>query len=210
MVDDQQTREIYDAHVEKQEEDSSKVSETLRNLSQTQLFWIGAVLLYVYWSVSVTEKMSMKSGLFLLAVGAGFVYLVSLREDEGNLEILDEDEAKAILFYKLRWKQKHTDQIPRGNILIPLQCRLQHIDGFTWKWNIYFEIHPEEGGVYMFVAELHPKTGKIIGIIDASEGFTGKEFDDIRWILPREIKMHEKYFSKYSNPKITDNHGGVL
>jgi len=184
------------------EEAEKKKRNPLRFFSPRTIFWIGigAVMLFVLYHAQ-TIKNNEALGIFVLVIIiAYFIEQKSAKEEPGYLK---EQEAKDILWTKLKHKQFYTDEIPDGKIDVDMNTKEIWRDSGRgegmrpWKRESGFSITDRNTELKeFFVAEINilkaDRPGDIISISDCPERFDGKTSKDIQVMAGRDLWEQKK------------------
>ncbi|MBW3011329.1 hypothetical protein KY326_03860 [Candidatus Woesearchaeota archaeon] len=115
------------------------------------------------------------------------------REGEKK-SLIPEDQLKAILYTKLKEKQRISPtEVPNGEISILLASKLKKIEGIPTKYVFSFKVISPSGLEKFFTAEMNPYDGYIMGFEERPAGFRGTEVSDIKFIRAKEDEWADKY-----------------
>jgi len=191
---------LEEERIEQSFKDVEKESEKrkvnpLQFFSSKALFWIGLCLVGLFWLYS-TQKVKFGEALALFAFIVIVVYLMGQKTEEAGY--LTDEEAKNILYTKLRYKQVYTNEVPDGVILVDMRTKEISVDMKPWKREIGFSVTDRNTGLKeYFVAEVNilkaDRPGDIISIADCPGKFDGKMSRDIKLIMGKDIWQEKKY-----------------
>jgi hypothetical protein len=174
-----------------EERKSSAVTTMSSSLSNQQIMLIGAVLISLYFFVYVWKKIKPTEGIIIGAICAAIIYMLSAKGLKGMITLR---EAKALLLKELRYMQKETKEIPPGRIMIKPHSKLKNFDYKPNRYYIAFELIQSNDLRKIFVGEIDPFTGYVLGITEHPEGWNGSEVKaDVQVIRLKEDEWRDKY-----------------
>jgi len=159
-----------------------------------------AGLAFFYWMYQ-SQRIE-RDTLIWLAVVTGVVIFVLSQKSQEESGLLTEQEAKDILYSKLKHKQTYTNEFPDGNIRIHpenIEPKIDYGDGFrAYKRRIGFSITDRRTGYKReYVAEVNvrrdDRPGDIIAIEEAPQGFDGKQIKDTKYIWGKDLMLDMMY-----------------
>jgi len=195
---------LEEERIEKTFKDIEKESEKrkvnpLQFFPSKALFWIGIVIVGLFWLYS-NQRIKSSEAIGLFAFIVLVVYLMGQKTEEAGY--LTDEEAKNILYTKLKHKQLYTNEVPDGLILVDMRTKEISRDsgqGMTpWKREIGFSVTDRNTGLKeYFVAEINiskaDRPGDIISIADCPGKFDGKMSRDIKVVMGKDIWQEKKY-----------------
>jgi len=191
---------LEEEKIEKTFKDIEKESERRKAspwqfFSSKALFWIGIAILGLWWLYS-TQKLKFNEIIVVFAVILLVVYLMGQKQEEAGY--LTDEEAKDILYTKLKHKQVYTNEVPDGDIIVDMRTKEISVDMKPWKREIGFSVTDRNTGLKeYFVAEMNilkaDRPGDIISIADCPGKFDGKMSRDIKLIMGKDIWQEKKY-----------------
>jgi len=200
MVDykeeDQEIKESFEEY-EKFREQQKKPSPKaiLGNIPQNVIIGIIGVTIFVAYLTFITKTIEQSMFIWYI-VGIFILFMVlSAREEGQRKELIPEEQLKAVLFTKLKEKQRISPtEVPMGDINMMLPSKLKKIEGRPIKYVFSFKIITPSGLEKYFTAEMNPYDGYIMGFEERPAGFRGTEVSDVAFIRKREDVWEEKYF----------------
>lgn len=168
--------------------------------SRTILIVGGAILLMVY--LAWMNKWDMRK---ILAIAGGVLLLVTLaQKKEVKSGYLEEQEAKDILYSKLKRKQVYTSEIPDGEIVIDGYTYERYKEKgfggpmFPWKRDIGFYIVDRFTGLeHYYVASVNidksDRPGDIISIKAKPDRYDGNSSYDIKEVWGKDLERQIRF-----------------
>jgi len=179
-----------------EKESERRKADPLQFFPPRALFWIGICIVGLFWLYSTKQiKGSLAIGMFAFIVLV--VYLMGQAKTD-EVGYLTDEEAKNILYTKLRYKQIYTSEVPDGLIEVDMRTKEIEVDYKPWKREIGFSITSKNTGLKeYFVAEMNIKKadrpGDIISIADCPGKFDGKTSRDVKVVMGKDIYQEKKY-----------------
>ena len=196
--EDQEIKESYEEYQELREtQTKASPRNIIANIPQPVLLGIlGAGFFMVY--LTFIQKAITSTTFFWFVIGLiALIMVMGLQGDVFATQLIPEDQLKAILYIKLKEKQKISpSEIPNGEIRILLPCKLKQIEGVIIKYVMSFTVTTASGTEKFYTAEMNPHNGYLMGFELRPSGFRGIEVTDVKFIRRREDKWEEKYFKK--------------
>lgn len=195
---DEAIQELQDEMYRKE---SERPTGGLSKLDKKTRFWLAiaaGVTIILMW----TEKIPMKTGLIVLAVGAIILYFMQSQDPERSE--LTWIECMIRVNDLLKFLQKHPigdiHQIPPGEISVKPIGRKQWYEGQAFKRSFAVDIYDKDKDVTeMYFVEVDVFTGDIITFKWAPEGVYGDETKDIKLMPTYDMlinKKRDQYLSK--------------
>ena len=191
---------VEEEKIEKSFQDIEKESERrkanpLQFFPPKALFWIGLGMVALFWLYS-NKKIEAGSAIGLFAFIVLIVYLMGQKTEEAGY--LTDEEAKNILYTKLRHKQLYTSEVPDGKIDVDMRTKEIEVDYKPWKREIGFSITDRNTGLKeYFVAEMNiqksDRPGDIKSIADCPGKFDGRTSRDVKVVMGKDIYQEKKY-----------------
>lgn len=201
MAYDENEQEIQEAFEEyqKRREVETKPSpkNILANVPRGALILLFAGALILFYLVFIRKSIESSAFIWFIVIGAIFIILMSVQEDVEKKRLIPEDQLKAVLYTKLKEKQRVSpSEIPMGRIEILLPSKLKKIEGKPIKYIFSFKVSKPSGLETYFTCEMDPYTAYIMGFERRPAGFRGTEVTDVRFIRKKEDVWQDKYFGK--------------
>lgn len=195
---------VEEERIEKTFEDIEREAEKrkvspLKFFPPKALLWIGVAILGLWWLYN-TQKLKFSTAIGLFAFILLIVYLMGQKQEEAGY--LTEEEAKNILYTKLRYKQIYTTEIPGGEINVDANTKEIWRDSGSgmkpWKRLVGFDVTDRNTELKeYFVAEINilkaDRPGDIISIAECPGKFDGKTGRDIQMVFGPDIYKEKKY-----------------
>jgi hypothetical protein len=194
---DHAIQEIQDEMYRKEEE---RPRGALSKIDQRTKFWIAigaGITLLLIW----TEKISIKTGVIILVIGAIILWLMS--GNDPKREELTWIECMIRINDLLKFLQKHPigdiPQVPQGEVHVRPIGRKQWYEGQAFKRSFAVDIYDKiKDATEMFFVEVDVFTGDIITFKSAPEGVYGDETKDIK-LMPTYDMLINKRRDQYLN-----------
>lgn len=185
--------EIYDEVLQRQEAPSKKITNALSTKQIVVVTIIGAAIYYYTW-LRKPPYFTQNTGLLGFFVLAVVIYFLITRESVQR--IITMPQARAIIKREFENMQKEEGILPQGRIYVAEVGKLRRLEGKRVMWHIGVIIEGRKGPE-MYRVDIDPYDGIIEGIIRVREGFTGKEVEQVKYIMPRDMMWRNQYPNVY-------------
>jgi len=191
---DEVIQEVQDQMYRREEK---RPKDPFSRLDNRTKFWVGltAAAIAVGMYTHRLGEHSVRTGLFLLAVGFGLLWLLKSSDPaRGELTYI---ECMIRIQDLLKLLQRHpvgdVPQIPPGRIHIKPIGRKQWIEGGITKRSFGVDIYDSVKNLTeMYFVEVDTLTGDIITFREAPEGVYGDETKDIKFMPSYDMLMHRR------------------
>lgn len=173
---------------------ASATKQVSSSLTTQQIVFIGAILIGLFFFVYVWKKIEPKQGLIIGAVCAVVVYLLY---NKGQTGIIPLKEATAILNKELKYMQKETKQFPSGILKMRPHCKLKNFDYKPNRYHIGFMLIQWNELEKIFVGDVDPYTGNILGITEHPEGFDASDVPSHVQFIPTMSDWGYRYRDRH-------------
>jgi uncharacterized membrane protein YgcG len=167
----------------------------LSNISPRVIIGFFGLIGFIAYLTFVQKAIS-QNVFFWTIIGILIIIMVlGAREDSQKHELIPEQQLKAILFTKLKEKQRISPtEVPNGEIDVLLPCKLKKIEGAPVKYVMSFRITTPSSLEKFYTAEMDPFSGYLMAFEERPQGFRGTEVTDVSFIRRKEDIWDQKYF----------------
>lgn len=193
--EDEEIKEAYEEYLDRREAETKASPKNIIQTIPRNVWLVLAGVVFFMMYLTFVRKSIEQSTFFWFIIGLLILIMVLGAQKEGQKKsLLPEDQLKAILYTKLKEKQRISPtEVPNGEISILLANKLKKIEGIPTKYVMSFKITSPSGLERFYTAEMNPYDGYIMGFEERPAGFRGVEVSDIKFIRHREDQWADKY-----------------
>ena len=190
--------EIKEAYEEYQQVREAETKPTPKNIiggiPRNVVYVIFGIVLFLLYLTFVRKSISTSTFFWFLVAMGILIMVLGAQQEKDRRSLLPEQQLKAILYTKLKEKQRISpSEVPNGEIDVLLACKLKKIEGVPTKYVMSFKITTPSGLEKYYTAEMNPYDGYLMGFEERPSGFRGTEVTDVSFIRHREDVWLDKY-----------------